>query len=113
MRRTHQALVVALVSGSLAVAAAPASAAKTRTCKLPPVDGAGFYGLKVRDASCKTGKTILRRIETNQTTPAGDYALTVRTGRTTWRCRVTFPAYEQALHSCKSGTRRVWLRSGA
>lgn len=92
---------------------ASASAVQTKTCPLPPPDGAGFYGLKVRGISCATGKAIIRKIERGQSTPAGDSGFRVRLNGRTWRCTTTFPAYEQARNTCRNGIRRAWLRSGA
>ncbi|WP_026912335.1 hypothetical protein [Patulibacter minatonensis] len=93
--------------------AAPAGAASSKRCKIQPPDGAGFYGLKVKGVSCATGKRVLIKVRNDQTESLGEYRSRVRVGRLTFTCRTTFPGYEQALDTCKSGSRRVYLRSGA
>lgn len=114
MRRTVLLLVSTVAAGAI-IGPQSAGAATTVKCKLPPVDGAGFYDLKVRSASCSTGKELLRRVEAGKTTntDSDGYRFTVKVRNRTWRCSVAFPGYEQARHSCRNGTGRIWLRSGA
>lgn len=91
-----------------------ASAATTRKCAVPVPDGAGYYGLKVRATSCASGKALIRAIERGRVTRDDDpYRFRVRTGGRTWKCVTTILALERGRDSCRSGSRRAYLYSGA
>lgn len=117
MRARQIATVLAVAAGStaaLGLAAVPgAEAARTLRCPMPPIDGAGYFGLSVRGTTCKTGRAIIGEIQWRRTTVIDRSHFSVRVGRSTWRCRISRPDGGRTRETCSRGAARAWLLRGA
>lgn len=117
MHRRLRSSLLAVATGSTAalglVAAPGADASRTLRCPMPPIDGAGYFGLSVRGTTCKTGRAIIGEIQWRRTTVVDRSHFTVRVGRSTWRCRIDRPAGGRTREVCARGAARAWLLRGA
>lgn len=117
MRRPPLATVLAAAvtsASALGLVATPAAdAARTLRCPMPPIDGAGYFGLSVRGTTCKTGRAIIGEIQWRRTTIVDRSHFNVRVGRSVWRCRIGRPANGRTRETCSRGAARTWLLRGA